>query len=130
MASSGSSAQHCEEQDSSHNSTMSVAKEMEELRYVQIANEGMRLLLSSRLKEADELFRKTRYSCTASTLCAARGSVGRWGGEWGVLEWPSVFTLVVNGLSCLLVCQCLCGHALQTLLTFLLCFILEHKDHS
>ena len=34
--------------------------ELEELRRVQIANEGMNLLLSSRLKEAEELFQKSR----------------------------------------------------------------------
>lgn len=36
------------------------ASEMEELRRVQIANEGMNLLLCSRLKEAEDLFRKSR----------------------------------------------------------------------
>ena len=33
---------------------------MEELRRVQIANEGMNLLLCSRLKEAEEIFKKSR----------------------------------------------------------------------
>ena len=39
--------------------------EMEELRRVQIANEGMNLLLCSRLKEAEDLFRKSRLVARA-----------------------------------------------------------------
>lgn len=39
---------------------MESTKDLDELRRVQIANEGMRLLLNSRLKEAEELFKTTR----------------------------------------------------------------------
>ena len=39
---------------------MEHVEDLEELRRVQIANEGMNLLLSSRLKEAEELFEKSR----------------------------------------------------------------------
>ncbi len=35
--------------------------EMSELRRVQLAHEGMRLLLCSELKQAEELFRVSRY---------------------------------------------------------------------
>lgn len=35
--------------------------EMSELRRVQLAHEGMRLLLCSEIKEAEELFRVSRY---------------------------------------------------------------------
>lgn len=38
----------------------SAGREMEELRRVQIANEGMRLLLNSRLREAEDIFRSSR----------------------------------------------------------------------
>ena len=41
-------------------STMDSAGEMEELRRVQLASEGMKLLLCSRLREAEELFEKSR----------------------------------------------------------------------
>ncbi len=34
---------------------------MAELRRVQLANEGMRLLLSSEVKKAEELFKSSRY---------------------------------------------------------------------
>ncbi len=37
--------------------------EMSELRRVQLAHEGMRLLLCSELKQAEELFRVSRYVC-------------------------------------------------------------------
>ena len=40
--------------------TMDSAAEMEELRRVQLASEGMKLLLCSRLREAEELFEKSR----------------------------------------------------------------------
>lgn len=39
---------------------MESVEEMEELRRVQLACEGMKLLLCSRLKEAEELFEKSR----------------------------------------------------------------------
>ena len=41
-------------------SAMDSAAEMEELRRVQLASEGMKLLLCSRLREAEELFEKSR----------------------------------------------------------------------
>ena len=56
------SSQAADETDTSTAGVMGskVASEMEELRRVQIANEGMNLLLCSRLKEAEDLFRKSR----------------------------------------------------------------------
>ena len=39
---------------------METGKELEELRRVQVANEGMRLLLNSRLREAEELFKASK----------------------------------------------------------------------
>ena len=39
---------------------MDSAAEMEELRRVQLASEGMKLLLCSRLREAEELFEKSK----------------------------------------------------------------------
>ena len=41
---------------------------MEDLRKLQIAHEGMRLLLSSEVKQAEQLFRKSRYACIAFLL--------------------------------------------------------------
>ncbi len=37
--------------------------EMSELKRVQLAHEGMRLLLCSELKQAEEVFRVSRYVC-------------------------------------------------------------------
>lgn len=41
------------------------ALNMEELRRLQLAHEGMRLLLSSEIKQAEQLFRKSRYAYVA-----------------------------------------------------------------
>ena len=46
--------------DSTNDVGMEATDEVEYLKRIQIANEGMRLLLSSRLKEAEELFRSCR----------------------------------------------------------------------
>ena len=45
---------------------------MEELRRVQLANEGMRLLLSSDVKKAEELFKSSRWVQSFSFLCGSK----------------------------------------------------------
>lgn len=49
------------EQTDTDTKKMESAQALEELRRVQIANEGMRLLLSSRLREAEDLFGQSRF---------------------------------------------------------------------
>lgn len=49
------------EQTDTDTEKMESAQALEELRRVQIANEGMRLLLSSRLREAENLFGQSRF---------------------------------------------------------------------
>lgn len=48
------------EQTDTDTKKMESFQALEELRRVQIANEGMRLLLSSRLREAEDLFGQSR----------------------------------------------------------------------
>ena len=49
------------EQTDTDTKKMESFQALEELRRVQIANEGMRLLLSSRLREAEDLFGQSRF---------------------------------------------------------------------
>ena len=43
---------------------------MSELRRVQLAHEGMRMLLCSELKQAEDLFKASRYVLGSSSLLA------------------------------------------------------------
>ena len=50
-----------EVQSSSSEASRESVEEMSELRRVQLAHEGMRLLLNSEVRQAEELFRTSRY---------------------------------------------------------------------
>ena len=54
-------------EDKEENTASKMDPESEELKCVQIANEGMKLLLSSRMREAEELYRKSRSALSLYT---------------------------------------------------------------
>ena len=54
------------------------ASSMEDLRRLQLAHEGMRLLLSSEVKQAEQLFRKSRcVQASGRTMCVYMCKTGK-----------------------------------------------------
>ena len=54
-------------EDKEENTASKMDPDSEELKCVQIANEGMKLLLSSRMREAEEMYRRSRSALSLYT---------------------------------------------------------------
>ena len=54
-------------EDKEENTASKMDPDSEELKCVQIANEGMKLLLSSRMREAEEMYRRSRSALSLNT---------------------------------------------------------------